>query len=226
MENEAIKLPTIKEQVYKIIKDKIIAGEIKPGEWLQESKLARTLNVSRSPVREALKELVGEGLLENIPNKGVFVKILSKKDIYNIFEFREVMEKFAIERSVELASEEDFEALDKIFLRMKKKYDKNDVNEYCKIDTELHNRLFVMSRNELIFNLVKNVNPLLQPFRTISLSREGRFKESLDEHKGLIEGIKERNCEKACKHNSIHLKLARDVIMDYLDSLNKSDSSE
>lgn len=226
MENEAIKLPTIKEQVYKIIKDKIIGGEIKPGDWLQEIKLAKTLNVSRSPVREVLKELVGEGLLENIPNKGVFVKILRKKDIYNIFEFREVMEKFAIERSVELASEEDFEVLDEIFLKMKKKYDKNDVNEYCKIDTELHNMLFVMSRNELIFNLVKNVYPLLQPFRIISLSRDGRFKESFDEHKGLIEGIKERNYEKAWKYNNIHLKLARDVILDYLDSLNKNNSNE
>ena len=93
---EPIKLATIKEQVYEIIKDKILSGELKSGDWLQESKLAESLNVSRSPVREALKELVGEGLLENIPNKGVFVKTLSIKDIYNIFEFREVMEKYAI----------------------------------------------------------------------------------------------------------------------------------
>ncbi|MEL7606323.1 GntR family transcriptional regulator [Sedimentibacter saalensis] len=222
MDNEVIKLPTIKEQVYKIIKDKIIAGEIKPGEWLQESKLAKILNVSRSPVREALKELVGEGLLENIPNKGVFVKILSKKDIYNIFEFREVMEKFAIEKSVEVATEEDFEMLDKIYAKLKKKYDKNDVKEYCKLDAELHNMLFTISRNEIISNMVNNVNPLLQPFRTISLSRDGRFKESLEEHRGLVEGIKERNFEKAWKYNNIHLKLARDVIIEYLDSLNIS----
>jgi DNA-binding GntR family transcriptional regulator len=222
MENEVIKLPTIKEQVYKIIKDKVIAGEIKPGEWLQESKLAMILNVSRSPVREALKELVGEGLLENIPNKGVFVKILSKKDIYNIFEFREIMEKFAINKAVEIATEEDIALLDKIYARLKKKYDKNDVKEYCKIDTELHNMLFIISRNEIILNMVNNVSPLLQPFRTISLSREGRFKESLEEHRGLVEGIKERNFEKAWKYNNVHLKLARDVIIEYLESLNNS----
>lgn len=223
--NEVIKLSTIKEQVYEIIKGKILSGEIKPGDWLQESKLAQNLNVSRSPVREALKELVGEGILENIPNKGVFVKILNKKDIYNIFEFRETMEKFAIEKAVDLATVEDVEALDKLYLRLVEIYNKNDVSEYCKIDTELHNILFAMSNNEIIYNIVNNVFPLLQPFRIISLSREGRFKESLEEHKGIIEGIKERNFEKAWRYDSIHLKLARDVIIDYLDNLNKNDTT-
>lgn len=217
-----IKLPTIKEQIYDIIKENILSGKLKPGEWLQESKLAESLNVSRSPVREALKELVGEGLLENISNKGVFVKKLSVKDIYNIFEFREVMEKYAIKKSIELITDEHIEVLDEIYLKMNETFKKGDVNEYCKIDTKLHYFLFKMCNNELINEVVNNVFPLLQPFRIISLSSKGRFKESFDEHKDLIEGVKEKDFDKAWGANRIHLRLARDEIIKHLKSLDEN----
>lgn len=219
---EPIKLSTIKEQVYEIIKDKILSGELKSGEWLQESKLADSLNVSRSPVREALKELVGEGLLENIPNKGVFVKTLNIKDIYNIFEFREVMEKYAVKKSIELLSDEYIKELDEIYLELKEAFDKGDLNEYIKIDTKLHYFLFKMCDNEMINDVVNNVFPLLQPFRIISLSSKGRFDESFDEHKGLIDGIKESDFDKAWEHNKIHLRLARDEIIKHLKTLDEN----
>ena len=216
-----IKLITIKEQVYNIIKEDIITGKLKPGEWLQETKLAEMLNVSRSPVREVLKELVGEGLLENIPNKGVFVKTLSIKDIYNIFEFREVMEGYAIKKASNLATHEDLETLDQIYIELVKAYENGDVNEYCKIDTKLHDALFIISGNEIIYNIVNNVYPLLQPFRIISLNSKGRFEESLDEHKGIIEGIKEKDYKKSLEFNTKHLNLARDVIIEHIKDLNK-----
>ena len=219
---EPIRLSTIKQQVYEIIKENILAGKLKPGEWLQESKLAESLNVSRSPVREALKELVGEGLLENIPNKGVFVKVLSIKDIYNIFEFREVMEKYAIKKSIELITDDHRKALNEIYLDLKESFEKGDVNEYCRIDTKLHYFLFKMCDNEMIDDVVNNVFPLLQPFRIISLSSKGRFDESFDEHKGLIDGIKEGDFEKAWGYNKVHLRLARDEIIKHLESLGEN----
>ncbi|MDR7871545.1 MAG: GntR family transcriptional regulator [Tissierellaceae bacterium] len=218
---EPIKLPTIKEQVYEIIKENIISGKLKPGEWLQESKLVDSLNVSRSPVREALKQLVGEGLLENIPNKGVFVKTLSIKDIYNIFEFREVMEKYAIKKSIDVFTEDYIEALDEISLNLKEAFEKGDLNEYTKIDTKLHYFLFEMCDNEMINDVVNNVFPLLQSFRIISLNSKSRFEESLEEHNGLIEGIKERNFDKAWGYNKVHLRLARDEIIKHLQSFEK-----
>lgn len=219
---EPIKLPTIKEQAHEIIKENIISGKLKPGEWLQESRLAESLNVSRSPVREALKQLVGEGLLENIPNKGVFVKTLNIKDIYNVFEFREVLEKYAIKKSIELFTDEYEKKLDKIFINLKDTFEKGDLNEYTKIDTKLHYFLFEMCDNEIINDVVNNVFPLIQPFRIIALSSKDRFYESFEEHEGLISGIKERNFEKAWGYNKVHLRLARDIIMEHFKSLERN----
>lgn len=219
---EQIKLPTIKEQVYEIIKENILTGKLKPGAWLQENKLADSLNVSRSPVREALKQLVGEGLLVNIPNKGVFVKTLSIKDIYNIFEFREVMEKYAIKKSIDLFTDEYGEGLDKIYIDLKDAFEKADLNQYIKIDTKLHYFLFEMCDNEIINNVVNNVFPLLQPFRIISLNSKARFDESFEEHKGLINGIIEGDFDKAWGYNKVHLRKARDEIIKHLESLSKN----
>lgn len=222
METEPIKLSTIKEQVYEIIKDKILSGELKPGERLQESKLAELLNVSRSPVREALNELVGEGLLVNIPNKGVFVKKLSIKDIYNIYELREVMEKFAIKKSIELFTDDYGKRLEKIYVDLKEAFEKSDLNEYTKIDTKLHYFLFEMCDNEMISDVINNIFPLIQPFRIISLSSRERFDESFEEHEGLINGIKEGNFEKAWEYNKVHLRLARDEIIKHLKTLDEN----
>lgn len=213
-----IERSTIKEQVYAIIKENILNGTLKPGEWLQENKLADLLNVSRSPIREALKQLVGEGLLENIPNKGVFVKKLGIKDIYNIFEFREVMEHYAIEKSIKLITNKDIKVLNKISSELIKAYEEKDVIKYCNVDTKLHDFIYIMSDNEIIYEIVNNVFPLLQPFRIISLNSKRRFEESLDEHLCLINSLIEKDFNKAWDCSKNHLVSARDVIIGQLNT--------
>ena len=90
----AVKRPimTMKHQIYKIIKDEICNGHYPPGYWLQEKELAAKMDVSRSPVREALKQLVDEGLAIDYPNTGVFVKELTSKDIEEIYDVRIMLE--------------------------------------------------------------------------------------------------------------------------------------
>jgi DNA-binding GntR family transcriptional regulator len=221
--NKIIKPSTIKEQVYNMLKEQILDGTIKPGEWLQEKKLAEMFNVSRSPVREVLIELVGEGLLENIPNKGVFVKVLNSKDIYNIFELREILEQYAIKKAVELATEDDVKVLKAVYKQLEESYNNGDVNEYSKVDTIIHNTIFSISGNDMLEDIVKNLYPQIQSFRTISLFNKKRYEESFIEHKGLIEGIIEKDYEKAWRHDSIHLKLARDEILKHIESLGQSE---
>ena len=221
--NNIIRPVTIKEQVYSMLRDKILNGTIKPGEWLQEKKLAEMFNVSRSPIREVLIELVGEGLLENIPNKGVFVKTLNEKDIYNIFEIREILEEYAIRKSVELATEEDINRLKELYERLEKAYYDGNVYEYSKVDTLLHEMIISFSDNKILSEIANNLYPQIQSFRIISLHDQKRYEESFIEHKGLIEGIIERNFEKAWQYDSIHLKLARDKIIEHIKSLKIED---
>lgn len=215
------RVSTIKEQVYNIIKSDILNGIIKSGEKLQEKDISKSLNVSRSPVREALKELVGEGLVENVPNKGTFVKKLEEKEIIDLFELRVILEQYAMRKTVEEASNEDLKELDEIYERLEGSHSKDDLNEYIKIDTELHNMFFRLSGNLTILNLVENITTLLQPFRVMSLFDRKRFNDSLIEHKNMIDGLKEKDYEKAWQYNSLHLRLAKEEVIRQIHKVTK-----
>lgn len=207
------KVSTIKEQVYNIIKADILNGVIKPGEKLHEKEISKNLNVSRSPVREALKELAGEGLVENIPNKGTFVKKLEEKEIMDLFDLRVILEQYAMKKTVKEASDEDLKELDEIYERLEESHTKDAFNEYIKVDTELHNMFFQLSGNLAVLNIVENITTLLQPFRVMSLFDKKRFDDSLTEHKNMVDGLKERNYKKAWQYNSLHLRLAKEEVL-------------
>ena len=87
---------TISRQVYQILKEEITSGVYKPNDWLQEKELADRLQVSRSPIREALRQLAADGLAVEIPNKGMFVRSFSLKEIMEIYEIRRMMESSAL----------------------------------------------------------------------------------------------------------------------------------
>ena len=92
------RIKTIRNQVYQILKDDICEGRFAPGQWLQENELAERLCVSRSPIREALRQLASDGLVVEIPNKGVFVKEFTARDIEEIFDLRVLLEDYAISK--------------------------------------------------------------------------------------------------------------------------------
>ena len=98
---------TIRGQVYELLKQAICDGEFEPGQWLQENELAEKLSVSRSPIREALRQLAADGLVIEVPNKGVFVREFTAKDIEEIFDIRVLMENYAIDKMNEHLTEED-----------------------------------------------------------------------------------------------------------------------
>ena len=129
---------TMKHQIYQIIKKEICDGNYPPGQWLQEKELAEQLNVSRSPVREALKQLVDEGLAIEYPNKGVFVKEFTVKDIEEIYDLRTLLESYAIKNSVKTLTSINIQELMDILQKLVKCYEDNDLAHYIEIDSHLH----------------------------------------------------------------------------------------
>ena len=214
------KIRTIKEQVYEILKKNILDGIYKPGERIQELKVAKKLNVSRSPVREAIKELIGEGLLVSVPNKSITVKKLSAREINDIFDFRNITEKYAIEKTVKNIDKRITGKLNSIKNDFQELYNDNDLHKYCKVDSEFHNFLIESSGNTLLYQVVCNVMALIEQFRVISLSSQQRFEESLDEHVSIIDYILNKDEKSAWEVCQKHLDLARDEIITYLKNKN------
>ncbi len=211
-------ISTIKDQVYEVLKENILNGSLQPGERIQEVQIAEKLNVSRSPVRNAINKLVGEGLLESIPNKCVCVRRFSDREIIESYEFRLIIEKFAIEKICDHMTIDMEKNLIRFRDRFKDTANFVQMNEYLLIDAEFHNYIVSESGNNVIHEALDKVSMMISPFRILALSREKRFYESVDEHTKIIEGILSQNKQQALIACETHLSLAKEEILKHLST--------
>lgn len=210
---------TIRGQVYQILRDEICRGEYAPGFWLQEGELSEHFGVSRSPVREALRQLVADGLVVEIPNKGVFVKEFTPRDIDEIFDMRLMLESYAIQNSRSRMTSARLESLFDILEQMEKTHAAGDLEEYTRYDELLHNRIVDIADNSLVKSTYDRVHSMNQQFRVLSLTSRKRFSESLVEHRQIIQSLAMGDTAAAQQTNARHLELARTVIKENLEKL-------
>ena len=214
---------TMKHQIYQIIKKEICDGNYPPGQWLQEKELAEQLNVSRSPVREALKQLVDEGLAIEYPNKGVFVKEFTVKDIEEIYDLRTLLESYAIKNSVKTLTSINIQELMDILQKLVKCYEDNDLAHYIEIDSHLHQYIITLGGNSLVVDIYRRVYSQSQQFRIYSLTTQRRFDDSVTEHRGIVENLIAGNWKEADRINRIHLSLSREEIIEYFEAKKEED---
>lgn len=207
---------TIKEQVYTVIKENILNETIKPGERINEVQIANDLSVSRSPVRSAINELVGEGLLESVPNKFVKVRQLTEKEIIDIYEFRVIVEKYAIEKVIALLDDKMLAVLWKFREQFEDCGTYEQLSEYVEVDSRFHNFLVESSGNKVVLDTLHRVGVLVTPFRVISLKSRERFLQSIEEHTGMIDAICEKDLAQAWERCQSHLSLAKQEIVAHL----------
>ena len=205
------RINTISYQTYSILKESIITGKYGPGYWLQETELAEELGVSRSPVREALKQLVATGLVTVIPNKGTFVREFSQKEINEIYEMRELLESYAIRHLPEKLDADQIRRFEEFRQEFKSSYEAKDLEAYTETDSEFHRFIIKCSDNGILDDIYKKVGNMNMMFRIYSLSIEKRFDESLTEHTGIIDSLLRADYEEAVRINRIHLSFAKDT---------------
>lgn len=206
--------PSIEEQVYKIIKDKIIWHEIKMGERIIDKKLAEELGVSRSMVRQALTILVKEGLLIMIPRSGFYVKEVTRKEIEEIYNIRKILEAYATELAVPKITSGDIAALEEVFRRAKGDLEKDKVKSFIETDTELHKLLVNSCGNEHLKKMINENDDKYVFYRIIDLNRIERAKESYFEHYEIFKAVKEKRIELSVKLMAKHIENAKCIILD------------
>lgn len=209
---------TIRGQVYQILRNEITAGKYPPGFWLQEVELTEHLGVSRSPVREALRQLVSDGLLQEVPNRGVFVKEFTSKDIDEIFDMRILFESYGIAHSrANMTSAKRNEFLD-VLSKLETSFAAGDVETYTIHDRKLHSLMVAMGGNSIMDTAYERVDSMNQQFRILSLTSKQRFDESLEEHREIVCALIVGDTAKADEMNRRHLELARDTIKEHLEA--------
>lgn len=223
---ERKQVKTIRGQVYQILRNEICSGQYLPGSWLQEAELTEHFGVSRSPVREALRQLVADGLLIEVPNKGVFVKEFTCRDIDEIFDMRLLLESYAIRKSHGRMTSARAEQLMELLEKLEKTHAVGDLESYTKVDEVLHNQIVELSDNSLVKSTYERVRSMNQQFRVLSLSSRKRFDDSLVEHRRIIHALATGDLETAQRVNEEHLDLARQCIKEQLEARENREESE
>jgi len=145
------------KEVYDIIKEKIISCGYEPGQLVSEKEIVEELQTSRTPVREALNILNGQGLLKVIPKKGVQIAPLSIKRIKEIYDIRMLLEPFAVKLAIRNLGPDDIESLIKLDKKLSKEYDKEDVSEVFRTGMDIHLYVAYLSGNEVVYELIKQL---------------------------------------------------------------------
>ena len=219
------------EEAYDYIKNKIFKMKLKPGEMVSEYSLAKELNMSRTPVREALKKLEQEGLIISSPNGRKRVFILTIKDINDIFDLKETLEVSIVRWATERGSEEDIEKLRKVVEEMvrisreKQRYLKENaeekwLKEWMEVDVQFHELLYKMAGNKRAELFVKNLNDQWQRLRQAILVIEGRIEKSSEEHREIFQSIAKRDVKAAEEAMLSHLRNIRRMLLSVMKAFN------
>ena len=199
-------------RVFVKLENDILNGRYLQGESLNESRVAEELKVSRTPVREAIRQLELEGLVAFIPNKGAIVKGLSREDISDIFEIRMKIEGLAAKRAAMNITAEKLEEL-KEAVGLEEFYTKRDnAEQILKMDTKFHEIIFRASGSRLLDRTLTSFHHYIQRARSLSLKDKKRAKTALEEHRAIMKAIEDGNKEKAEILMSEHIKNASESI--------------
>lgn len=199
---------SLHSRVFNQIRNDILNGVYEPGESLIETKLSEELGVSRTPIREALRQLELEGLVQSVPNKGVTVKGISEQDIQDIYTIRMLIEGLAARWAAEKITPRELEEL-KEAVDLEEFYTKkHDYNHLLKFDTRFHDIIFRASKSMPLMHTLSTFHHYVQKARKASMSSPRRAEEVLDEHKAILQAIMEGDAEKAERLTTEHVRNA------------------
>lgn len=196
------------------IREAIINGVLKPRERLMEIQLADELGVSRTPIREAFRKLELEGFIVMVPRKGAYVADISFKDIADVFEIRAALEGLASALAAERITDEELEEMERLLVEKAEAIGNNDMERLVEVDTKFHEAIYRASRNQRLFTIINNLREQIQRFRTQSLSYPGRMKQSLDEHRSIVEAIQSRDTALARQVAQEHIENAENSMIE------------
>ena len=204
-------------KVFQRIREDILKGKYKEHEELRENTIGKELGVSRTPVREALRQLELEGLVSIIPNKGAYVTGISPKDVKDIYMIRSMLEGLCARWATENITKEQMEELEETILlsefHMKREGTYN-VEQITMLDGRFHAILYEASNSRILSHVLADFHKYVQPARKSSVVSEERARKSIREHKQILRAIRD-------KDQNLAEQLANEHILHVMQNLKK-----
>ena len=201
------KTQTLRERIVNVLRESIIKGTLKPGEHVAESELADKYGISRTPIREAFRQLETEGFLKVIPRRGAEVTSLTDDDVKEFYEVKSLLESYAAKVATERLTEKDIKRLELLNASMERFAHNGDIKGFFKADNEFHDIFIQKCGNDKLCGILQNLLHQFQRFRIASFVIKGRMEVSVEQHKDIIKACCDRNpalVEQLVKRNAAH----------------------
>lgn len=214
-----LKPQTLRSYVTSYIRQAILDGKFQPGERLIEREICELLNVSRPPVREALRELESDKLITKEPHRGPTVARISYQDACDLYAYRGVLESYAAAEFTKLATDKEIEELGRSIGKLRLTTQGREINEILEVVAEFYNIIFTGCRNQLVKESLSKLMDRITLLRRMSMSQPTRLSKSFDELELMYMTIKSRDPKAAGEAARVHVEQASKVALASIERL-------
>lgn len=207
-----------KDLAYETIKEMILSHQLHPGDVISEQMLADELQVSRTPVREALLTLENEGLVKIVPMRGVFVTDITIRDVLEIYEIREALECLAVRKAALVEDQSLLDSLAAVLEAAGQDIRQHSYHRLFEADIDLHRFILDAARNTRLSQMADLLRDQIHRVRVLSPRVEGRIEATIAEHLAVIAALRQRDPDLAEQKLREHLRNARDNMVKFLSS--------
>lgn len=203
----------IKEVVYESLRKTLIESKIPIGERFIEKEYSDRLNISRTPVRESLKQLESEGLVKYIPRTGVVVNRITKEDVIEIYKIRSHMEFLVATEAMKHIQQSDADKIYKLLDQTEIVNKENNLEEVVRLFSLFNTELYALSKMKILPNIISTLNNYLHKFRKISIADKTRREKAIVEHREITKAIVNKDRDLAEVIIKKHLYDSLDVVL-------------
>ena len=201
---------SLRGRVFQKIREDILSGKYKEHEELKEVAIGEELGVSRTPVREAFRQLELEGLIQIIPNKGAYVTGITAKDVKDIYMIRSLLEGLCARMATEKITEEQLEEMEENIYLAEFHAGKGHMDQMAELDNRFHDILYEACDSKMLEHLLRDFHQYVLRVRQKTLSTNTRGRASNNEHRQIMEAIKSKDAGKAEQLANKHMINAYD----------------
>lgn len=198
------------------LREAILRGYYKPGQKLDQTEIAESLNVSRSPVREALRTLAAENLVQMYPHRGAVVATLSVEELEEIYFLRGTLEGVAVRLATSKIGQPHLTQLKTILEKMNQT---SDLDEWLELNREFHNTIYEVINRPRLLSIIQSLRNISAPYTRQYISSPEHLRETQLGHQHILEALHDRDGERAEEETKKHLKVLCDRVLVSVESL-------
>ena len=202
-------------EVADILRESITKGDFPPGMHLVEIPLAEKLGISRGPLREALRILETEGMIESFPGRGSFVTQISERNIREIYSLRIILETEAVKLAIQNGTVEGMDKLNEILQAMFAAAKEKDISEVSSLDFQFHTQIWDMADHKLLKEILEGINIQIKRYVTVHTTLYKDLTKGISDHENILEALRKQDEAEAIELINKHLKEASQRVTEF-----------